>query len=426
MIIGIMFAVMLVLLLLEVPVAVSIGISSFTALLIDGSIPLSIIPQRVLNAVNSFSLLALPFFMLAGSFMEHGGLTKKMVNFANAVVGWATGGLSYVSVVAGMIMGGISGSCSADTAALSSIMIPAMSEKGYKKGFSAALQAASGCLGLIIPPSIPMIIMGGITGISVAKLFVAGIIPGIVVSIALMITARIVCIRQGMGVHDKTPFTLKNVWRTFKEAFLTLLAPLIIMGGILGGVFTATDDSVVAAVYTFIIGFFVYKEIKLKDLVKILHEAGRKTGSVLIIVASASIFSWLLTINNVHITMTNWIFAISDNPAVIMFLMMFIFFVLAMFIDETPLIIMLLPIMLPIAEKVGIDPMLFCILMVVNNAIGGIMPPVGTAVFVASASCGIKTSETIKQIFPFVLAYIICLILLYVFPQLVLWLPSTT
>lgn len=419
-----MFLVMLGLLLLEVPIFVTLGISSVFALLVDGSVAMQIVAQRMITAVNSFSLLALPFFMMAGMFMERGGLTDKMVDFAASVVGWIKGGMSYVSVVAGMIMGGISGACTADTAALSAIMIPAMKKRGYDTGYAAALQAASGCLGLIIPPSIPMIVMGGITGISVAKLFIAGIGPGILCALALMVAARYSCLKHNMGVEDRIPFRWSNVWKSLKEAGLTLMAPLIIIGGIVLGVFTATEASVVAAIYTFIIGFFVYKQIKLKDIPEILFEAGKKTGTVMIVVSTAGIFSWVLTYNNVHKVITNLIFSITTNPAIIVFLLMLVFFLLAMFIDESPLIIMLLPIAIPIVEEVGVDPMLFCIMMVVNNAIGGIMPPVGAAVFVSSAAANIQTTRTIRYIYPFVVAYAVCLVIIFFVPQIVLFLPS--
>lgn len=424
MLIVILFALMLILLILESPVGVAMGLSSILVLLGDGGLPLQVVVQKMFNQVNSFSLISLPFFMMAGAFMQHGGLTSKIVNFADSLVGWLTGGMCYVSVGAGIIMGGISGSCSADTAALSAIMIPAMTESGYKKNFAAALQAASGCLGLIIPPSIPMIIIGGITGISVARMFVGGILPGLLIAFMLMIAARIMCGVQHMGGADGKKFRLIRVWVTFKEAFLSLMAPVIIIGGILGGVFTATEASVVAAVYTFILSAFVYREMSIRQLIEAVFEAGRKTGEVMFIVAAAAVFSYLLTVNNVHTIVRDFVYSISSTPVVIVFVMMFIFFVLAMFIDETPLIIMLLPIFLPIAEDLGMDPMVFCIMMVVNNAIGGIMPPVGTAVFVASAAGGLSSTETSKQIGPFVIVYIIGTVLIYIFPQLVTFLPS--
>lgn len=421
-----MFLIMLALLFLEAPVYVSLAAASLTALLMDGGISVQVMSQRMFTAVNTFSLLALPFFMLAGTFMEQGGLTEKMVRFASSIVGWLKGGMSYVSVVAGMIMGGISGACTADTAALSALMIPTMKKEGYDEGYAAALQAASGCLGLIIPPSVPMILMGGITGISVAKLFVAGIGPGILCAIALMVACKYSTSRKNVGSGEYVPFSFKNIWASLKDAALTLLAPIIIIGGIISGIFTATESSVIAAVYTFLIGTFVYKQIKLKDLPRMLFEAGRKTGTVMIVVAGAGTFSWMLTYNNVHKVLTNFIFSITTNPALIVFLMMLIFFVLAMFIDESPLIIMLLPIMLPIAKQVGIDPMLFCILMVINNAIGGIMPPVGAAVFVAAGAGGIKTSRVNKHVFPFVVAYLVCMVLIFIFPDICLWLPNHT
>lgn len=424
MLIVVLFVLMLTLLILESPVGVALGLSSIIVMLFEGGLPLQVVIQKMFNQVNSFSLISLPFFMMAGAFMQHGGLTRKIVDFADSLVGWMTGGMCYVSVGAGIVLGGISGSCSADTAALSAIMIPAMTESGYKKNFAAALQAASGCLGLIIPPSVPMIIIGGITGISVARMFVGGILPGLVVALMLMIAARIMCGMQHMGSPDGKKFRLSRVWITFKAAFLSLMAPVIIIGGILGGIFTATEASVVAAVYTFILSAFIYREMSIKQLLGAVFEAGRKTGEVMFIVAAASVFSYLLTVNNVHVIVRDFVYSISSNPAVIVFIMMFIFFVLAMFIDETPLIIMLLPIFLPIAESVGMDPMVFCIMMVVNNAIGGIMPPVGTAVFVASAAGEISATETSKQIGPFVVVYMVATVLIYMFPQLVTFLPS--
>ena len=422
--IGLLCISMLVMLIVGVPVAVSLGTASILTLIADSSIPLQIVPQQMFSAVNSFSLLCVPFFLLAGTLMEEGGLTDKLVDFANALIGWLKCGLVYVSVLVGMLLGGVSGSSAADTAALSSVMIPAMERNGYKRNFSAALQASSGAIGVIIPPSIPMIIMGGITGASIDKLFIGGILPGILVGLLLMIAGRLSCAKQHMGETDLKPFSLKELWRSFKQAILPLLTPVIIMGGIIGGVFTATEASVVAAIYTFIIGFFVYKKISIKRLLAILVETGEKTAQVMFVVSAATAFSWLLSAYNIPKMAAEFLYSLSTSPAIIMFIMMFIFWLLAMFIDETPLIIMLLPVMLPIATGVGIHPIVFCIMIAINTGLGAIMPPVGTAVFVASASGKLPPSETIKQIFPFVGAYIVCMVIITAFPSLVTYLPS--
>jgi C4-dicarboxylate transporter, DctM subunit len=423
--ISLLFIVFFILLLLGVPIAVSMGIASIVTLIYENPMLLLVVPQKFFMSINSFTLLAVPFFMLTGVIMDKSGLTNRLVHFADSLVGWLKGGMSYVSVLAGMLMGGISGSAPADTAALSSVMIPSMVKMGYSARFAAALQAAAGSIGIIIPPSVPMVVLGGITSISVGALFLGGIIPGLMIGLMLIIVSAIICNTTKMNVHDTKNFSIKYVGESFRKAILTLVAPVIIIGGILTGIFTPTESSVIAVVYTLILGLVIYKSIKITNLKEIFVEAVLSSANVMFIVAASALFSWILIRNNFPQIMSDLIFGVSNSPAFILFISNLIFFIGGMFIEGLALMIMFVPILLPISTSVGIDPIVFGIMTVVNIAIGTLTPPVGVCLYVASSAAKIKFDEAAKSVVPFVFVMLVALVLIVAFPALITFIPKS-
>jgi len=416
----------LVFLVCGVPIAIAIGLAAIIGPQLGGfDFSIVILPQKMFIASNSFTLMAIPFFMLAGTIMEHSGITQKLINFADAVVGWMKYGLCYVTVIAGMLMAGISGSAAADTSALSAILIPAMNKMGYPKKFIVPLVASSGTIGVIIPPSITFIILGNLMNVSVARLFMAGIIPGILIAVGLMLTSRIVCSRIGLVLEmTSTKFSMKKLWSTFLDALLSLFAPIIIVGGIMFGIFTPTEASVIVVFYAFILGFFVYKTIKLNSLIEIVFSAAKGTAIVMFVVGTSMVFSWIMTICNVPAAVGNFIASISENPIFVLLFITAFFFICAMFIDGTPLIIMLVPIFYPLALSVGINPWVFAVILCINSAIGAVSPPVGTALFISCTIANIGIEKTIPYTIPFLISSLIVTILLMIYPALITFIPS--
>lgn len=419
-----LFAVFFFFLLFGVPVAFSVGIATCVVLFAAHSVPLSIVAQRLNVSLSSFSLLAIPFYIFAGKIMERGGITQKLVNFAQALVGWITGGMSYVTIVAGMLLGGISGSSSADTAALGSIMVPAMERAGYPKDYSSAVQAAAGSIGSIIPPSITMIVLGSITGLSVSKMFMGGVLPGIIIGIIMMIFAYLICKRRGFGEEGKVPFSLKNLLVTFVRAIPALLIPAIIVVGILGGICTATEASAIVCAYALVLSLVFYRTIRLRDLFGILVEATVSTATVLIIIGLSSSFGWVLTYINFSSSVASFTSGISSNPYVLLLIINVIFLIGGMFLEGAALMIMLVPILMPLATAAGIDTLLFCLLITMNIVIGQLTPPVGTCLYVISSISGSRIERVSVEILPFIGAILLVMVLCVIFPGLVQWIPS--
>jgi len=422
-VVTILFVSLFVLILTGVPIGVSIGLSTILTVALEGSIPLMIAPQKIINATNTWTLLALPFFMLVGVIMDRSTITDRLVQFASSLVGWLRGGMSYVSVFTGMLMGGISGSAPADTAALSGVMIPSMRKLGYPGPFAAALQAASGSIGIIIPPSIPMVILGSVTNISVGALFLGGLVPGIAIGFSLMAIAGFICYREGYGTIVKDGFSVVKIIQASSSAFLPLIAPVIIVGGILSGVFTATESGVVAVVYTLILGMAVYRTIRWSDLPDIFMEATVSAANVVLIIATSALFSWFLTKNGVPDAIAETMFAISSESWFILLAINIIFFIGGMFIEGVALIIMFVPILLPIALKVGIDPIFFGVMVVINIAIGTLTPPVGVCLFVASSAGGENFEAVTRRAMPFIVVMVAVLTICCVYPSLVTMIP---
>lgn len=413
---------LIVLFLINIPLSVAIGVSSIAAIVLAGDIPLMMVAQRMVNAVDSFPLLAVPLFMLAGALMDVGGISKRIVNFADALVGWLPGGLAAVAIVASMFFAGISGSAAADTAAVGALLIPSMVSKGYKDDFAAAVQASGGSIGVIIPPSIPMIIYGFITGTSITKLFAGGIFAGVLMGLSLIVVAVLVSKKNGYG--SDMPFAFRNISRTFKEAFWSLGAPAIILGGILGGVFTATEAAAVAVIYGFIIGKFVYKELPTKRIPKLLIDSAILASVILFIIAAASIFGWIITMENVPTLVGNFLVSITDNRVILILLINFVLLLAGTFVETTVSLILLVPIIMPITMQLGIDPIQIGVMIVVNLAIGMLTPPLGICLIVSSGISGNSIGQVSRAILPFLLVAIIDLLIIAFWPPVTMFLPS--
>ena len=408
---------------LGIPIAMSIGLASLVSLsMIDTSFV--VMAQRMFISSNSFTLIAIPFFMLVGAIMDRAGITERLINFAKAVIGWLRYGMIYVTILTGILMGGISGSATADTAALSGILIPGMERQGYPRPFTAPLQAAAGTLGVIIPPSLCMIVLGSVTNLQVSELFIAGIVPGCLVGICIAIIAYFICRKTGFGESDVTKFSIKNLGKATVDAGLALLIPVIIVGGILFGVFTPTEASVIAVIYTLGVSLLITKTITIKDLPDIFCDAARSTGTVMFVIGTSAVWSWVLSYANIPGMLAEAITSVTQNPIIIMLIITVIFLIGGMFIDGTPLIIMLVPLLYPIATSVGFDPLAFGIIICICNAMGAITPPVGAALFVACASGGVKLEKTFPYVWPSVAAELLSIIILCLFPQLASFLPS--
>lgn len=412
----VLFISMAVLLVLSVPIANTLGLSTILALNNQG-LPLVTIAQSVFESLDSFTLMAVPFFILAGNLMQSSGISRRLINLANAIVGWFRGGLGSVAVLTSMFFATMSGSSAATTAAVGTTLIPAMEKKGYPRNFATAISASSGELGVIIPPSIAMIMYGLIANVSIGSLFIAGILPGIFIGITLMITIAIIA--RVKGFDQITPITPKqwfaDVWKAFKESFFALLMPVIILGGIYSGYFTPTESSVVAVVYGFIVGKFIYKELKMKDVMKILTNSAVATSIIMLIVGFSSGFAYILTMNQVPHKVAAAIGEIASGPVAFLLLVNIVLFITGMFIETLPALIILGPILVPAAIQFGIDPVHFGIIMVVNLAVGMVTPPLGVNLFVACQIANIRIGQLIRPLLIFLGVLVVdVLILSYV------------
>jgi len=410
---------------LGIPVVFSLGLSNI-AILNAMDIPYMVLASKMISGMNSFPLLAIPFFMFVGEVMNRGGIAKRLVDFADAIVGYITGGLGHVNILASMFFGGISGSAIADTAAIGGLLIPPMKEQNYPADYSAAVTASSAVIGIIIPPSIPFILYGIITNTSIARMFLGGIVPGILVGLSLMVTTYITARKNGYGLKDNNKkFSLKRLGETFKGAWLALTIPVIIVGGILGGIFTATEAGVVAAFTALCLGLFVYKEIKVRDLPTIMLNTVKVTAVVLFLCGMAMVTAWLLTMARVPFTLASLLTSLTSSRIGILLIANVLLFLVGFVMDLTPAMLILAPILLPVMQRVGIDPVYFGVLMSINLGIGLITPPVGTVLYVAAGVANIRLEELVKAIIPFLITLLVVLGLLIAFPQLVMFIPNT-
>ncbi|MBZ4652996.1 MAG: dicarboxylate transporter, DctM subunit [Peptococcaceae bacterium] len=418
----VLFGALALFLVLNVPIAVALGLATTTSILYDGRLPMTLIVQRIFVSNDSFPLLAIPFFMLAGSVMSSGGVSTRLVAFANSLVGWLTGGLAMVVTLTSMFFAAISGSSAATCAAIGSTMIPAMKEKGYDKEFSAAVIAASGTTGIVIPPSVTMVVYGVIAGVSIGDLFIGGFGPGVLMGLSMMLLIYFMAKKRGY-VGEKRA-NAKQIITTFKDSIWGLLMPVIILGGIYGGIFTPTEAAAVAAIYGLVVGLFIYKELKLKDLPQIITSAIISTAVVMFIMDAAGLFSWIITSNRIPQNLAAYFLEVTKNPNIIMLFINILLLIVGTFLNASAAVIILAPILVPVITSVGIDPVFFGVVMTVNMAIGTITPPVGVDLFVAQTVSGVSLERITKLIWPFMLILIVDLLLITYIPQIVMFLPN--
>jgi len=408
---------------LSVPIGVSIGMALCIYGLSGGAMGLDFISQAIFSSMNSFPLIAIPFFILAGSLMEGGGLSKRLINLSNSMVGHFTGGLGIVTVLTCIFFGAISGSAIATVAAIGTIMIPAMEEQGYPRDFSTALTAAAGVLGTIIPPSIPMVMYCvALPAASPGNMFMGGIGPGLLAGGALMALVYYYAKKNGYK-NTSAKFDLKNVFKCAIDAVWALFVPVIIIGGIYGGIFSATEAAVVACVYGFIVGKFIYKELTLEHTTKAFINSAITVSSILIVVATGSVLGKILTVEGVPRMVENMLTSMSSNVFVLLLVINLILLIVGCIMETFTAIIILSPILYPIVAQYGIDVYHFGVMMILNLSIGFITPPVGSNLFVACGITGMKFEDLVKSIWPFLIALLVALVLVTFIPQITLFLP---
>lgn len=413
---GMMLGTMLLCFALSVSVAVSIGVASMVGLLTLGSVPMVVIPKEMFSSLDKFPLLAVPFFILAGKIMEEGGISTRLVDFAKSLVGGVQGGLAASCVITCLIFAAVSGSSVATTFAVGSILIPALVRMGYPVNFSAALQATSAELGVIIPPSIPMILYGVTAEVSIGELFVAGIGPGMLIAGALMAYVLIWARRTGMGKQDGVDRL--PLGQSLIKAFWALLMPVIILGGIYGGIFTPTEASAVAVVYALFVGVFIYKGLPIRRIPQVLRQSAVTSALIMFIIMSAGLFSYLVNYAGIPETLGQFLKATLDSPVYFLVGVNVALFLIGMFVETSAAIIVLAPILAPVALYFGIDPVHFGLIMIVNLALGMITPPVGVNLFAACTVANISVDRIIKPLLPFVAVVIACLVIISAFPAL--------
>lgn len=413
--VAVLFGSFFLLLMLSVPIGHSIGISALLAIVLCTDYSPMIFIKSALAGTDSFTLLAVPFFMLAGNLMATGGIAKRIVNFADSLLGWMTGGLSIVTTVACMFFGAVSGSAVATTSAIGSFMIPEMEKKGYDRDFSASLSAAAGSVGVIIPPSVPLVIYGVAVNASVKDLFTAGILPGIMMGLAMIVVCVITSKKHGWKGDAKKP-NLKYVWKSFKDGFFALLMPVIILGGIYGGIFTPTEASVVSVVYCIIVSMLIYREMDMKGLYKAFSDLVGLCGITLFMMGFANSFSYFLAIEQIPSMLTDLFLGISSNRYVILFMINILLLIVGCVLDNIPATIILAPILLPVVEAIGMSPVTFGIMLTMNLAIGFVTPPYGINLFMATAISGVPMEAMMKKMVGFLIALLIVLMLITYVP----------
>ncbi|MCX4309049.1 MAG: TRAP transporter large permease [Desulfovibrio sp.] len=403
-------------------IGVGLGLSSAIVLYCVLDMPLVVVVQRMFTSVDSFSFMAVPFFMLAGAFMSEGGVTKRIVDFSMAMVGALAGGLALVVAVAGMFFAALSGSSAATTAAIGSSMIDEMERRGYPRSFAAAVVASGGTVGIVIPPSITMVVYGSIANTSIADLFMAGFVPGILMGVTMCVVSWVISKKNGYQGEGK--FSLGRLLRSVRECFWALMMPVIILGGIYSGIFTPTEAAAVAAVYGALVGLFIYRELKIKDLPRTLLNAAYNTTMIMFVVGAANLFGWILTNAQVPHMLAESFAHITTNPLVFLMLVNVLLLFIGTLINASAAVVILTPILLPVALGMGIDPMFFGVLMVINLAIGCITPPVGLDLFVVSSITGISIDKVTAKVMPYLLMLLVDLVIFTWFPSIITFLPE--
>lgn len=418
----VLFVSLIIFLILNIPVGIAIGLSSLATVFLSARVSDTFMVQSLISGSDSFPLMAIPLFILAGDLMGTGGVSRRILNVANVFFGKITGGLAIVTVVVCMFFAAVSGSGPATVAAIGSMVVPTMLEKGYSKSFTLALIAAAGSIGVIIPPSIPMVIYGVSTSTSISGLFMAGFLPGILIGLVLIGLSYFYCKKKGWGGSEEV-HTLKEKLVIVWDAKWALINPVIILGGIYGGIFTPTEAAAVAAVYAFVVGVFIYKEINMSNIFTSIANACSTTGTTMVIIGCATAFTKVLTIQQIPVMITNAIVNFSSNTIVILMLINILLLLVGTVMDTTPAMMVLSPILLPVALSIGLNPIHFGMIMVVNLAIGFITPPLGINLFVAARIGNAKLEVVTQGIVMFVVAMIACLLLITYIPAISETLP---
>lgn len=410
-----------ILAILSVPIAISLGIAVIITVSLFTPFPLLGMAQRMVTGIDSFVLLAIPFFMLTGRLMNEGGITDRLFDFARSLVGPIRGGLAHANVLASMIFAGMSGSAVADAGGLGMVEIKAMTEQGYRREFAAAVTVASSTIGPIIPPSIPMVIYGAMAEVSVGRLFLGGFIPGVLMGLALMVLIYLWSFREAM---PRDPgYSLQRVWTTFRDAFLPLLTPVILLGGIVSGIFTPTEAAAVAAMYAFFLSFVIYRTVGLRDIPSIIIDTLITTAVVTFIISTTSGFSWLLIVGRIGRLLVEFVSSVTQSPAVVLLIVNIALLILGCLMEAGVLLILLTPLLVPVMTTMGVDLVHFGVVMVLNLMIGVATPPVGMCLFVVSEANSIRLEALMREVLPLVLPLIAVLFLITYVPELVLVVP---
>lgn len=413
----ILFLLLAILITISVPIGIALGMATLIVMATMSNVPLVTISQNAFAALDSFPLMAIPFFILAGNLMEHSGISKRLLDFADSLVGFITGGLSVVTILTSMFFAAISGSGPATVSAIGTFMIPAMEEEGYDPAFAAALTSASGSIGVIIPPSIPFVIYAVAVGGSITDLFIAGIIPGILIGFALIITSCLIAKKHGWK-GDGKKFSISEVFKRFRSSFWALLMPVIILGSIYKSIATPTEAAIIGVVYAVIVGRYVYKELELKDIYTALKDTATINGATSFMVGLSSSFAAYLTMEQIPVKIATSMLSLTDNATVIMLLILVFLLIVGCFIDNISSCIILAPIFLPIAVQSGFNVVHFGVIMTVALSIGFVTPPYGANLFVASGISGVSIERISKRILPLIIAMVIVLLLVTFIPAI--------
>lgn len=424
MIISLTFTLLLVLLFIDAPVFVAILGSSVFYFVANDSLSWMMVVQRTISGLESIPLLAVPFFVMAGVFMNYTGITSRMIRFAEVLTGHMPGGLAQTNVVLSTLMGGLSGSSLADAAMESKILVPEMEKRGYGKAFSSAVTGASALITPIIPPGIALIIYGFVGNVSIGRLFLAGVVPGVMTCIFMMIAVHFVSKKRGYAPIYEKRAGFREVFVAFRKASWALLLPVVIIGGIRLGVFTPTEAGSIAILYSLVLGIVVYREMTLKDLKAGLIETVTTTASIMLIIGAASSFAWILTWERVPQIAANWVLSVVSSPTMFLFLINIFLLFVGMFIEGNAALLVLIPIFSPMARAIGIDDVHFGMVFIFNMAVGSLTPPMGTVMFTTCSITGAKIGDFIRESVPFYIVLLICLILITYIPQISLFLPN--